>query len=70
MTDRYNALTVVLDKDTRSDDCEPLISAMRMLSGVCDVEPHVRSIAAATAGLRIRRELTTKIIDLIHQETT
>ena len=29
MTDRYNALTVILEKDIRSDDAESLIAAIR-----------------------------------------
>ena len=44
MTDRYNAIVVVLEKDTREDDAESLLSAIRMMRGVLSVTPNVTSI--------------------------
>lgn len=44
MSDRINALTVVLDRDIRDDDCEPMILAIQMIKGVLSVKPHVSQI--------------------------
>ena len=41
MTDRYFALTVVLEREIRSDDCEPIIEAIKILRGVLDVKPLI-----------------------------
>ena len=41
MTDRYSSLTVVLERDIRDDDAEPLIAAIRQLRGVLRVVPKV-----------------------------
>ena len=37
MTDRYNILTVALEKDLRDDDAQALINAIKMMRGVADV---------------------------------
>jgi len=57
MTDRFNALTVILEKDVREDDAEPLILAIRLLKGVLAVEGHVASLDEKIAESRVRREL-------------
>lgn len=41
MTDRYHALTVVLDTDIRSDDAAQIIDAIRQVRGVLTVDPIV-----------------------------
>lgn len=41
MTDRFCALTVVLSKNIRDDDCQPLIDAISMIKGVQEVVPQV-----------------------------
>lgn len=56
MTDRYNALTVALDHDIRSDDCEFLILAIRQLKGVRDVTGNVVGIDSWTAEVRAKTE--------------
>ncbi len=38
MTDRIRTLTVVLDRDYREDDVEPLIEVLRYVKGVADVK--------------------------------
>jgi hypothetical protein len=45
MTDRYFALTVVLDKDYRDDDAGFIIQAIKMVKGVQRVEPHVTEVS-------------------------
>ncbi len=53
MTDRLNALIVILEHDIREDDAEPIINAIQQLRGVLQVEPHVAdSIGDAAAEAR------------------
>ena len=42
MTDRYDAFTVVLERNIRTDDAEPVLAAIRQLRGVLDVIPEDR----------------------------
>ncbi len=65
MTDRYNALTVVLDRDIREDDAEHLINAIRMLRGVLSVNPNVSDLQDHVAIMRVKRELTQKLYDAL-----
>ena len=65
MTDRYNALTVVLDRDMREDDAEHLINAIRMLRGVLSVNPNVSDLQDHVAIMRVKRELTQKLYDAL-----
>jgi len=65
MTDRYNALTVVLDRDIRSDDCEPLIAAIQQLRGVLSVTPNVSDFDDHVAFERARLELRTKLLQAL-----
>ena len=48
MTDRYNALIVVLEGNVRDDDAEPLLAAIRQLCGVLSVSGLIgaRSVKA------------------------
>lgn len=34
MSDRINALTVVLERDIRDDDIEPILTSIRLIRGV------------------------------------
>jgi hypothetical protein len=67
MTDRINAVVVVLDKDIRIDDAETgIISAIRHLRGVIDVRPVTANIETAIAESRVRSEMTEKIWRVLH----
>lgn len=68
MTDRIHALTVILERDLRDDDTEPLIVAIKQIRGVLDVTMHVTDVNSATAEFRARRELGEKIIKMIYPE--
>lgn len=57
MTDRVNALTVVLDHDIREDDVAALKTAIAMLRGVLTVTAHVATPADNVARERVRREV-------------
>jgi len=66
MTDRYHSLTVVLDRDIRDDDAEPILMAIRMIKGVLSVKPKVADIDSNMAEDRARRNLEQKLFDVIY----
>lgn len=68
MSDRFNALTVVLDRDIRDDDAEPLINAIRMLKGVQSVEPRVADVSDHIAYGRVRREIEDRLWKALRDE--
>jgi uncharacterized protein YeeX (DUF496 family) len=68
MTDRYNALTVVLEENIREDDAEALIAAIRQLRGVQDVVPNVADINSVVADSRARLELLDALIQLVRKD--
>jgi len=57
MTNRFNTLTVVLDRETREDDAEKILEAIRGLKGVLSVKENVSSGDEFFAIERIRDEL-------------
>ena len=61
MTDRYNALTVVLEHDIRDDDAEDLLAAIRQLRGVLSVSGNVSDLDAHIAQARARHDLGEKL---------
>jgi len=65
MTDRYDYLTVALDRDIREDDAEALIQAIAMLRGVLRVEPHVVDGTGWTAKERALAEIRERISKVI-----
>ncbi len=67
MTDRVNALTVVLDKDMRVDDIEHMIAAISMLKGVKKVSMHITDVADHVADVRAKREVRDKLYALIDE---
>ncbi len=58
MTDRINGFWVVLEQDTRVDDAEPLLAAVRQLRGVIGVDPHVVTPEDYFARTRAHREIS------------
>lgn len=62
MTDRYNAVVVVFDRDIREDDAEAIINAIRMIKGVITVTPNVADIDGHVAAMRVKRELSEKLL--------
>ena len=65
MTDRIHSLTVVLEKDIREDDCQPLIDAIKQLRGVLTVDKHVANMDTYVAEQRVRLEFGQKLIDMV-----
>lgn len=66
MTDRVNALTVVLDADYRTDDVEQIVKAISMVRGVVKVDMHVaRSMSDHVARTRVRFELQEALLQVL-----
>jgi hypothetical protein len=66
MTDRINAITVVLENDVRDDDVQELLTAIGMLRGVLSVTPNVSDIDAWIAQDRARHELGQKLLNIVY----
>lgn len=65
MTDRINALTVVLTDDWREDDVQSIIEAIKLLRGVLRVSPNVADLDNYVAEERAKHELVVKIRELL-----
>jgi len=65
MTDRYFALTDLLDEDIHVDDAEPIINAIRMIRHVLDVQPHVKSLNDWSAEERAKSQLRRKLWEVL-----
>ena len=65
MTDRLNALTVVLDGNIRTDDAEALIAAIGQLRGVLSVTGNVADIDSHVAEQRVRHALEQKLFEVL-----
>lgn len=65
MTDRHNAILVVLDHDMRDDDSQRLIDAIKQLRGVCNVVPNVADPMSRIAETRARQSLLAAIGELL-----
>lgn len=65
MTDRIKGLTVTLCPDTRDDDAEATINAIRMIKGVIDVQSHVADSNHHFAVVSARATMQMKIRDCL-----
>lgn len=66
MTNRYYALTLILEKDVREDDASSLIEAVKMMKGVLDVKPHITDPTTWMAEERARRDLGVKLWEILY----
>ena len=64
MTDRAHSITIVLARDVRVDDLEPLMEAMRHLRGVLSVSSVVSDPQSHMAEMRAKDDLRTKFFAL------
>lgn len=69
MSDRYNYLTVVLERDLKDEDAEPLIEAIKQFRGVLSVTPNVSDATAHLAQERVRVELGNKLWQVLREAT-
>ncbi len=65
MAASINIITVVLEKDTREDDCEHIMHAIRMIKGVMAVKANEADHVAFMAEARARRTLEQKLWDAL-----
>mgnify|MGYP001585151043 CR=1 FL=1 len=66
MTYRYFALTVILEKDIREDDAEPIIEAIKMLKGVLNVNGNISSPDTWMAEERARMDIGIQLMDIVY----
>lgn len=70
MTDRFHSLTVVLEKDIRSDDAESLMQAIKHMRGVISVSGNVADFVHHMAQERARHELGQKLWEILYPPPT
>jgi len=68
MTDRFNTLTVVLEKDIREDDAEHLLIAINCLKGVLSVRGNVADATAYMAEERAMHAWREKLLSIVYPE--
>jgi len=66
MTDRLKGLTVAFDRDIREDDAEAIVSAIKMIKGVLDVQPSYATSEDWMNRCRIRDELGTALWEILY----
>jgi hypothetical protein len=66
MTDRFHSLTVVLEKDMRSDDAQALISAITQLRGILSVSGNIANLSDYIAQDRARNDLGVKLWNVLY----
>ena len=64
MTDRHAGYVVVLDKNLREDDAQPILDAIRMIKGVVSVVPERGDAQLAIAEQRAIRRLYEKMREI------
>lgn len=64
MTDRINAIVVILEENLRIDDAEPLLQAIKQMRGVLKVEPHTTNIDGLAAEVRARADIAQRLFEL------
>ena len=65
MTDRVNALIVVLEQDLRIDDAEPVIDAIRHIKGVLTVDHQIVTSGNHVATVRAKAELQRRLWEVL-----
>ena len=68
MSDRYNALVVILEQDLRLEGAQALIEAIKQLRGVIAVEPNVADFEQTVAYERARAELARKLVQILYNK--
>lgn len=66
MTNRISSITVVLAHDTRDDDAERLLDAIRQFRGVASATPNISDITQHVADERARRALGDALWSVIY----
>ena len=61
MTDRIAGFVVSLEHDTREDDVQAILSAIRHIKGVVSVEPVIAEPDMMIAAARVRADLVKRL---------
>jgi len=67
MTDRIKGFVVTLDSDIRIDDIDQIVNAIKMIKGICSVEPSVSNYDDTMNRERIKSELRGKFIEFLKE---
>ena len=68
MTDRIHSLNVVLEREIREDDAQPIIEAIKQLKHVIDVKKNVAEIDFYTAREQARYAVMTKVFEALKND--
>jgi hypothetical protein len=67
MTDRINMLQVVLEKDIRIDDAQPLVEAIKQMKNVLDVKVNISSPSSVlVAETRIKNQIAKELMKVLY----
>lgn len=69
MTDRHAGYIVTLADNLRDDDAEPILNALRMISGVLSVEPIVADVDLHIAQSRADAAWQQRILRLLGEDS-
>jgi hypothetical protein len=67
MTERHAGYVVTLAEDTREDDAEHIINALRMIRGVLSVEPVHAGTDVSIATERAKAEMRAGLLSLLKE---
>ncbi len=68
MTDRLKGYLVVLERDIREDDAEPILEALKMIKGVMEVKPYVTKSEDSILEIRTKNKMIEKFYKFIEKE--
>ena len=68
MTDRINAIVVVLENDIRDDQIESLYHAIEQMRGVLSVTGNVTDINTMVVKQRLWQEMINKLFSIINND--
>jgi hypothetical protein len=65
VSDRFNSLTVVLDRDLLAEEAQPLVDAIMQLRGVIRVEPLVADPVPYAHRAQLLRQVQDRLVLLV-----
>lgn len=65
MSDHYNGFFVILKHDTKDDEAQATINAIKQIRGVIDVQPHIADPDVAIAKAQLRAELFQELFEVL-----
>ena len=68
MSDRIVALTVVLERDMKDEECHSIIKAIEMVRGVVKVSTEKADSTYYSARMTVKHEMMQKVFNLFKEE--